>query len=809
MLNYRFILFLILLWPFALLSQNVVVSGVVKDKSSKKPLAFVNILSKSGYGTTTDIDGKFTLGLRKKECCLNLTYVGYGTLDYLINYQTDKQKIFLSPKSYQLKEVKIYPGINPAHRIIDSVIANRDRNNPEKLKAFTYTSYDKMIVTVDAVSLRLSDTAQLDSTTRKLRAFLEKSDIFIMETVTERKYKSPGLNQETVLATKVSGFKNPMMAMMISQIQSTSFYDELIKIAGKSYVNPISRGSTKKYFFQIEDTLYGARKDTVFVISFRPFKNSKFDGMKGFLSINSYHWAIQNVKAQPSNDTTGIIIKIEQAYDLVQDHWFPSQLHTDVIFLNAQVAAGTNRFHLVGTGRSYIKNINLNPDLKNRDFGYSEVEIEPGAAHKKVEFWKDYRVDSLTAREKETYRVIDSIGKASDFDKMANTFTTLLTGRIPVGFINIDLNQIIRYNGYEGFYLGFGLHTNERLSKVFNIGGYGGYAFGAQRANYGIDVNFLLHERSQSRLRLDAYNTLIASGGVEYWDEKSQLWQPSGFYNFFVSRMNVTQGVEINYTFKIRALRDFTWDVGYVVQKKQNYNDYYFTSTTDPDNKQTVFNFSNLSLGFRFAFREKTIETTKGQFSLGTAYPVVQFNYTRGFQGFLNGDYAYNRFDLKIGQKIKFKYLGQFNYRFMAGYIMGQVPLSNTYNGRGTYNMFTLYAPYSFGTMRRNEFYSDRYVSLFLTQNFGNIIFNLPKWHPEFLVVTNIAFGTMKNKENHHNLTFNTLEKGYYESGLLIRKLVDLRIYDLGVGVLYRYGPYSFKNVSLNFAYKIGIFFSF
>lgn len=809
MLNHRLFLFLLFLWPLALVSQNVVVSGVVKDKSSKKPLAFVNIVSKSGRGTTSDIDGKFLLRLKKRECCIKLTYVGYETQEYQIDYKKDKQKIFLIPKSYQLKEVKIYPGINPAHRIIDSVIANRDRNNPEKLKAFTYTSYDKMIVTVDTNSLKLKDTTQLDSTARKARAFLEKSDIFIMETVTERKYKSPGLNQENVLATKVSGFKNPMMAFMISQIQSTSFYDELIKIAGKSYVNPISRGSTKKYFFQIEDTLYTPRRDTVFIISFRPFLKTRFNGMKGFLSINSYHWAIQNVKATPSNDTTGIIIKIEQAYALVQDHWFPSQLHTDVIFLNAQMGAGTNKFHLVGNGRSYIKHINLNPDLKNRDFGYSEVEIEPEATRKKAEFWKEYRIDSLTPRERETYRVIDSIGKASNFDKMAGTFQTLLTGRIPLGFINIDLNRIVRFNNYEGLYLGLGLHTNERLSKVFNIGGYWGYGFGNKRANYGMDMNFLVNKRSQSKIRIDAYNTIITSGGVEYWDEKYQLWNPGSFYKFFISQMNVTLGGELNYTFKIRALRDFTWNAGFVVQRKEAYRDYYFTTTAHPENEQTVFNFTNLSLGFRFAFREKIIATTKGQISLGSNYPVVWFNYTHGFQGFLEGSYDYDRFDFKIEHKIKFKYLGTFEYRVMAGYSRGEVPISNTFNGNGTYNIFTIYAPYSFGTMRFNEFYSDRYVSFFLAQNFGNILFNFKKWHPEFMVVTNIGFGTMKYKEDHHNLDFNTMEKGYYESGLVIRKILDLRIYDLGVGVLYRYGPYSFQNVSLNFAYKIGLFFSF
>jgi hypothetical protein len=798
-----------LLIPLIGFSQNVLVQGIVKGKENKKPLAFVHVISKSGRGTTTDIDGKFELNLRKQECCLKLTYVGYESFSYDIDYNKEKQKIFMVPKRYKLDEVEVFPGINPAHRIIDSVVANRDLNNPEKLKAFTYVSYDKMIVTIDADSLLLKDTVLLDSTERSTRAFLEKQDIFMMETVTERMFMSPGLNQENVIATKVSGFKDPMMAFMISQIQSTSFYKEQFDIVGKKYINPISKGSTKKYFFTIEDTTYSERGDTVFIISFRPMKKTNFDGLKGFLSINTNRWAIQNVRAQPSNDSTGIIVKIEQAYEFVQDHWFPHQLHTDVIFLNAQIAAGDNAYHLVGNGKSYIKDIALSPDLKKRDFGYSEVEIESDAAQKKGEFWAKYRIDSLTDREKETYRVIDSIGEAENFDKLANRLQTLLTGRIPLGPIDIDMNKVVHYNDFEGIYVGAGLHTNDRFSKAVKFGGYWGYGFGDKRGKYGVDLSVIVHKRSQSRIRLDAYYNVIASGDVQFFDDKFQVWRPDYFYKFFINRMNYTIGGELDYNFKIRALRDFKWNVGIRAQEKYAAGDYFFTPNGDLSNPMRNFNYRDFMIGFKFSFRERTFATTKGQFSFGSDYPEVWFNYTRGLSGILDGDYNYNRFDLKITDKIEFKYIGEFSWQVRAGIIIGQVPISNNYAGKGTYRLFTLYAPFSFGTMRTNEFYSSKYASLFLTYNFKNLLFDFKKWHPEIMLLTNIAFGTLDHAEDHHDFYFNTLEKGYYESGLIVRKLLDLRLYDLGAGVLYRYGPYSFNNQSYNFAYKISLYYAF
>ena len=77
------------------------------------------------------------------------------------------------------------------------------------------------------------------------------------------------------------------------------------------------------------------------------------------------------------------------------------------------------------------------------------------------------------------------------------------------------------------------------------------------------------------------------------------------------------------------------------------------------------------------------------------------------------------------------------------------------------------------------------------------------------MLVTNIAFGNLDHMEDHNNIEFKTLEKGYYESGIIIRKLIDVQLVDLGVGVLYRYGPYSFDNQSFNFGYKFAIFYSF
>jgi hypothetical protein len=188
---------------------------------------------------------------------------------------------------------------------------------------------------------------------------------------------------------------------------------------------------------------------------------------------------------------------------------------------------------------------------------------------------------------------------------------------------------------------------------------------------------------------------------------------------------------------------------------------------------------------------------------------VVWLSYTKGISAFLNGAYNYDKIDLKVEGNKHIKYLGDFNFRLMAGIVFGDIPASNLFIENGSYRTFTIYAPNSFGTMRTNEFLSDHYASLYLTHNFGNLLLDFKRFHPELMIITNITFGNISHTENHHNIDYNTLEKGYYESGLVIRKLLDLQLLDLGIGVLYRYGPYGFDQVSKNFAYKFSIFYGF
>jgi hypothetical protein len=801
--KYIFLLIFLNIIVFFSYAQEYSVKGRVIDSDTKKPLAFVNIvINNENQGGTTDIDGKFYLSSYKKIELLKLSYVGYNSLTFPVKDASKNLLIKLKQKQVELSEVIIVPGENPANGIINKTVKNRDINNPEKVHSFTYTSYNKMIFTSDMQPITKKDSSETDSVYIKTKKFFDKQHLLLIESVSKRKFLYPDKNNEKVIASRVSGLKSPLFTLLATQMQSFSFYNEYMNVLDKKYLNPVSKGSINKYFFLIEDTTY-RDKDTVFIISFRPRKNKNFDGLKGVLYINTNKYAIQNVIAEPALKQSGIGIKIQQKYEFVaHKQWFPVQLNTDLIFNNVAV----NRFKLIGKGRSYIKDIVIDPELLKKEFDNTIVEMEPDATKKSEDYWNKYRVDTLTAKELETYHVIDSIGKAAKLDKKIKGLQTFMTGRIPFRYVDFDIDKILNYNEYEGFRLGIGIHTNKDISKFFSIGGYYAYGFKDQQNKYGGDINFLINKNSELNLKISYINDIDESGSVKFFDSK--YLTNDMFRMYLIRQEDKIEQKKVSLGF--RTLQYLKVNISLNQDAKNVTNNYQYG--TKKDNVSVLlneFNFTELCFGFRYAYKEKFLKMPQGKISFGTKYPVLWMQYTKGFNNLLYGEYNYNRIDVKVKKSFYIKNLGKSSFQLFAGFIDGDLPYSNLYNGKGSYRIFTIYAPNSFSTMRMNEFLSDRYVSLYYEHSFGKLLFKIKKFEPEIAVAVNVGFGSLSNKEKHFNISVNTMEKGYYESGLLINNLFNMGLYNIGVGVFYRYGPYALSETKDNFAYKVTVVFPF
>jgi hypothetical protein len=113
----------------------------------------------------------------------------------------------------------------------------------------------------------------------------------------------------------------------------------------------------------------------------------------------------------------------------------------------------------------------------------------------------------------------------------------------------------------------------------------------------------------------------------------------------------------------------------------------------------------------------------------------------------------------------------------------------------------------TFQTMKPYEFLSEKYLNLFYSHNFGSLLFETPKFKPQFVIVQNSGWGTLKNA-SYQGIDFKEKNKGYLETGLIINNIIKLKYINafyigFGIGTFYRYGYYSLDKTIDNFAFKL------
>ena len=78
------------------------------------------------------------------------------------------------------------------------------------------------------------------------------------------------------------------------------------------------------------------------------------------------------------------------------------------------------------------------------------------------------------------------------------------------------------------------------------------------------------------------------------------------------------------------------------------------------------------------------------------------------------------------------------------------------------------------------------------------------------VIFTNMGYGSLDHAGQHKNLEFKTMEKGFYESGILVNNLLRINYYNIcylgfGGGAFMRYGAYANLQMKDNLAYKISL----
>ncbi|MGZ3901327.1 MAG: DUF5686 family protein, partial [Bacteroidia bacterium] len=409
------------------------------------------------------------------------------------------------------------------------------------------------------------------------------------------------------------------------------------------------------------------------------------------------------------------------------------------------------------------------------------------------------------------YALIDSIGKKEKFDKRLKWFMAMATGKWGIGYFDIDLKRLLRFNDYENIRVGVGLSTSDKLSRWFSIGGYAGYGIKDKAFKFGGHGRINFNGNQTTFLQAEAASEVLESAGTFFLGENSALISTENIRPLLISKMD-----KVN--FAKASLNSTVFNVikasvySQVQVRQSSFG--YFTNYGEPSVKeQKNFIINETGIQLRYWPGEKFAESFGQLLSLGSKLPVFSVNITKGFKNTISdytGQFGYTRIDLRIDHKINFRIKGYVAYQLQAGKVFGDVPYSLQYNNKGSRSdSYYVSAEKTFETMYLNEFISTQYAALFFSINSGRVFKSNKYCNPELELVHNYGIGTLDNRERLTNIELNDMSKGYTETGLRIKNLLRSGYSSFGAGVFYRYGNYAYENAEKNLTYKLVLGFVF
>lgn len=133
----KLITYLFFLFPILTIAQNITYSGIVREKSSGKPIEHVSIsVYDSNIATLTNSEGRFRITIPVSAKKINFNHLSFDRLDYVFTNQTEDINIYLIDSSFELEEMIMYN--RPIKDVIKEVIDNSKAKFSKDVKLNTY-----------------------------------------------------------------------------------------------------------------------------------------------------------------------------------------------------------------------------------------------------------------------------------------------------------------------------------------------------------------------------------------------------------------------------------------------------------------------------------------------------------------------------------------------------------------------------------------------------------------------------------------------------------------------------------------------
>lgn len=778
-------------WIVVLSAENTMaqteISGRIGNGDARGYIPFVHVLptNKRIAPAISNIEGYYTLqlppGINATDS-VKFSCIGYKPYTTVIGQLALQPDIQMEVASADLSEVVITATEDPAYAIMRKVLEHRDQNNPESQNHFKFSAYNKANIDIertDSIQANLAQTGFKDA------------HLMMLESATEVIYKKPGKWNEKVLAGKMSGIKIPSVSLVSNSFQPFACYSNYLTIAGFDYLNPISPNSASRYRFTLRDSAE-VEGEKVYIISFAPRKNAAEELMEGTLSISAKAYALVNFLGKNTGDHALMYFEIRQAYAKTDSLWFPHESNTTYSFPGNDFG-GT----VIASSSTFIKDVNLNYIPRKGDFGIADIQTNTLRKPIPDSLWADLRYKPLSIEEANTYAVYDTLPAPviNSMNWFMNQSEALARGRLNFGKVDFLLNHLAGFNQYEGFRLGAGLATSQKLISWMSAEGYAAYGFKDEEWKYGGGLRFFIYPKRELELGLFYRSDVSEPGRSLFTKDIGYLRGGEIVRNLFTRRMNPVEQYEAALTY--RPARGVTTRLFLEREDRSLLNTDYFTDNAIPDTSAIT---TLVGLELRYAPGESLMQTGRAFTDMKQSFPRMRLLIEQGLNDVLDGSSEFTRMQIEIEHEFKIRGIGTMRLFGNAAKVWGNnVAYPYLYFGRGGDGVSDvgIRSMGYFQTMDLYAFLNDEYVQGGVVHNFGSVFGIKKSWSkPELKVAYMAAVGDLSDS-NATDIPFAyaKMAKPYLEGGLIIDNILrtssTLYYSGYGFGVFYRHGAYE------------------
>lgn len=382
--------------------------------------------------------------------------------------------------------------------------------------------------------------------------------------------------------------------------------------------------------------------------------------------------------------------------------------------------------------------------------------------------------------------------KKKEFLKQLNN------GYFPTKYFNFDLKYLIKYNQYEALRTGLGGITNDAFSEKLKLNSYVVYGFRDHRFKYSFGTSLRLGERTNTWLNASYTDDLQESGSSAFLTDKRQfqLFEPR-LLNISLFHKHTTRAISLEHEFSPNLQTETQLATSYIVPT-YNYN--FLINRNNYDS----FHVSTIKTSLQWSPFDRYILSNNRYQKTVNGYPKFTLQYTKSINGLIDGDFNFSKLDFRAIHQINHANKSLSELTVVSGTTSGETPLTHLYhaypnniNKETILQRFSVAGINSFETMFFNEFFSDRFTTFQLKHFFKPFRISA-RFKPQLVIISRYAIGDIKNTERHQNITFNSLNKGYTESGFELNKL----FFGFGLSFTYRYGAYHLPTIGDNVALK-------